>query len=144
MHLLVWLLFADLSQSNIFYGSPIRHKVERMETSEEKLRIQLKRIATLKIMNFFILAEYEGLEMALKSAKSLQLNGEHVGWFVGTKVTRCFYNTLFFSVPVIKCISSVNSLELSLHKIKYLQVLFHLYPSQTLNIPNKSQMLNSS
>ena len=118
MHLLVWLLFADLSQSNIFYGTPIRHKVERMETSEEKLRIQLKRMATLKIMNFFILAEYEELEMALKSAKSLQLNGEHVGWFVGTKVTRCFY-CLFFSVPVINCISSVNSLELSLHKIKY-------------------------
>ena len=82
-----------------------------METSEEKLRIQLKRIATLKIMNFFILAEYEELEMALKSAKSLQLNGEHVGWFVGTKVTRCFY-TLFLSVSIINCISSVNSLEL--------------------------------
>ena len=87
---MVWLLFPDLSQSNIFDGIPIRHKVERMETSEEKLMVQLKRIAILKIMNFFILAEHEGLEMAQKSAKSLQLNGEHIGWFVGTEVTMHF------------------------------------------------------
>ena len=143
-HLLVLLLFADLSHSNIFYDTPIRHKVERMETTEEKLKIQLKRIATLKIMNFFILAVYEGLVMALKSAKSQELNGEHIGWFVGTKVTMCFYK-LFLSVPIINCISSVNSHEFSFHKkIKYLQVLFHLSPAETLKVPNKSESADIS
>ena len=73
--------------SNLFINMPVRHLINKLETSNKgSLTAQIKRMGDLEISNFFILGSNNNIKMVLEVANELKMYGEQYAWFAGTKV----------------------------------------------------------